>query len=156
MTDRLFLTGRSDEVREYCKRVRQTGVMVGVGSHNPDFLATVESEGWDVDFYAGCVYNRTRTAEEWKSALGAATETPTETYLLTDPPRMYGFMKRTPKPCFAFKVLAAGRITNVQQAFRTAFDSIKPIDSLFVGMFPRIKDEVKENAEIAARILKSS
>ena len=53
VTDRLFQTGRSDEVREYCKRVRQTGAMVGVGSHNPEFLAAVEEQGWDVDFYAG-------------------------------------------------------------------------------------------------------
>ncbi len=156
-TDRLFQTGRSDEVREYCKRVRQTGVMVGVGSHNPDFLAKVEEEGWDVDFYAGCVYNRTRTADEWKSVLGKeVVEGMSDTYLRSDPPRMYSVLKKTAKPCFAFKVLAAGRVTNVQQAFRTAFNSIKPTDCLFVGMFPRIKDEVKENAEIVAGILKSS
>jgi hypothetical protein len=157
LTDRLFQTAQSDQVREWCKRVRQTGVMVGVGSHNPEFLAMVEEQGWDVDFYSGCVYYRTRTADEWKSVVGKEMlEGSSDIYLQSDPPRMYSFIKRTPKPCFAFKVLAAGRVSNVQQAFRTAFSSIKPTDCLYVGMFPRIKDEVKENAEIVTRILTSS
>ena len=35
--------------------------MVGVGTHKPEVIARWRSKGWDVDFYAGCVYNRTRT-----------------------------------------------------------------------------------------------
>jgi hypothetical protein len=157
VTDRNFRTGKSDAVRDYCKRVRQAGVLVGVGSHNPEFLAKVEDQGWDVDFYAGCVYNRTRTAEEWRQLLGNETlEMASETYVQSDPPRMYKFMKQTTKHCFAFKILAAGRVASVERAFRTAFESIKPTDCVFVGMFPRTKDEVKENAEIASRILRPS
>jgi hypothetical protein len=41
----------------------------------------------------------------------------------------------------------------VPQAFRTAFESIKPTDGVYVGMFPRVKDEVKENAELVHKIL---
>ena len=76
-------------------------------------------------------------------------------YVQSDPARMYGVMRQTTKPCFAFKVLAAGRIADggIEQAFRTAFNSIKPNDGIFVGMFPRAKDEVRENAEIVHRIL---
>ena len=155
-TDRAFKAGKPDEVRDYCKKVRQAGVLVGVGSHNPEFLARVEDQGWDVDFYAGCVYFRTRTPEEWSKILGnEAPLVPNETYLQGDPPRMYKFMKQTSKQCIAFKVLAAGRVPDVEAAFRLAFQSIKPADCLFVGMFPRVKDEVKENAEIVSRILKS-
>jgi len=64
-------------------------------------------------------------------------------------------MRQTRKPCFAFKILAAGRVEeqSVAAAFRTAFRSLKPNDGVFVGMFPRYKDEVKENAEIVHRIL---
>jgi hypothetical protein len=71
---------------------------------------------------------------------------------------MYNVMRQTKKPCFAFKVLAAGRISDegVEQAFRTAFESIKPIDGVYVGMFPLVKDEVRENAEIVHRILSHS
>ena len=156
VVDIAFREGKMDTVREWCKQVRDMGVMVGVGTHKPEVIALVEEQGWDVDFYAGCVYNRTRTAEEWKKVLGGEiVEMPREVYLQSDPARMYAVMLQTSKPCFAFKILAAGRIADegVAGAFRTAFQSIKANDGVFVGMFPRYKDEVKENAEIVHRIL---
>ncbi len=155
-TDRAYQDGQIASVREWCKRVRDLGVAVGVGSHKPEVLALVEDQGWDVDFYAGCVYNITRTPDEWRKVLnGESIEMPGEIYLQSDPPRMYAFMRRTKKPCFAYKILAAGRISerDADQAFRTAFAGIKPIDGVFVGMFPRVKDEVRENAERVHRIL---
>ena len=156
VVDKAFQTGQMHTVKEWCKQVRDLGVLVGVGTHKPEVIAQVEEEGWDVDFYAGCVYNRTRTVEEWKKVLnGEALEMSDEIYLQSDPPRMYRVMRQTTKPCFAFKILAAGRIPDrgIDQAFRTAFESIKPTDGIYVGMFPRVKDEVKENAERVHRIL---
>ena len=158
VVDQAFQSGHMDSVREWCKRVRDLGIIVGVGTHKPEVITQVEEEGWDVDFYAGCVYNRTRTREEWKKLLnGELMEMDREIYVQSDPARMYSVMRQTSKPCFAFKVLAAGRIQEggVEQAFRTAFESIKPIDGIFVGMFPRARDEVRENAEIVHRILQS-
>jgi hypothetical protein len=155
--DRAFQEGRMKEVREWCKKVRDTGTMVGVGTHNPAVIAMVEEQGWDVDFYAGCVYNRSRTKEEWKAVLnGEAVEMQGECYLQSDPPKMYRVMRATRKPCFAFKIMAAGRINDAEPAFRTAFESIKPIDGVFIGLFPRIKDEVRENAERVQRLLRRS
>ena len=122
-----------------------------------DSVAQVEEQGWDVDFYAGCVYNRTRTPEEWKQVLhGESLEMAQEIYLRSDPPRMYKVMRQTRKPCFAFKILAAGRLSEQQldAAFQTAFESIKPIDGVFVGIFPRIKDEIRDNVERLNRVLK--
>ncbi|MGZ7103608.1 MAG: hypothetical protein ACXVJ1_16340 [Candidatus Angelobacter sp.] len=156
VTDIAYRNGAMKTVREWCKKVRDMGVIVGVGTHKSEVIAQVEEEGWDVDFYAGCVYNRTRTREEWKKVLnGEIMEMENEIYVQSDPPRMYSVMRQTTKPCFAFKVLAAGRIADggIEQAFRTAFSSIKPNDGIFVGMFPRAKDEVRENAEIVHRIL---
>ena len=172
-------------VQEWCKKARDTGTLVGVGTHKPEVIAYVEEKGWDVDFYAGCVYNRTRTEEEWRQVLGGQIqETANETYLQSDPPKMYKVMRQTRKPCFAFKILAAGRINRssrpsasparaassthraglpaaspqgtVEQAYRTAFESIKPNDGVFVGMFPRVTDEVRENAEHMVRTLVKS
>jgi hypothetical protein len=127
-----------------------------VGTHKPEVIELVEEQGWDVDFYSGCVYNRTRTETEWKQVLnGNLLEMSHEIYLQSDPARMYKVMRQTAKPCFAFKILAAGRIGDdgIAQAFRTAFDSIKPIDGVYVGVFPRRKDEVEENARIVHGIL---
>ena len=156
VTDKAYLEGKLDTVKEWCKRTRDTGVLVGVGTHRPRIIAQIEDEGWDVDFYAGCVYERTRTPEEWRKALnGELMEMAGDIYMQSDPQRMYKVLRQTKKQCFAFKILAAGRITGqgVEQAFRTAFECIKPNDGVYVGMFPRIQDQVKENAEIVCRIL---
>ena len=149
-------TARWPASREWCKRARDLGVLVGVGTHKPEVIELVEEQGWDIDFYAGCVYNRTRTAEEWKQVLnGQILEMPHEIYMQSDPARMFKVMRQTAKTCFAFKILAAGRIGDdgVAQAFHTAFGSIKPNDGVYVGVFPRSKDEIKENAEIVHGIL---
>jgi len=53
------------------------------------------------------------------------------------------------------EILAAGRIPyrGIEQAFCTAFQSSKPIDGIYLGMFPRVRDEVRENTGIVQRIL---
>lgn len=156
VVDVAFRNGTMDTVREWCKKVRDTGVMTGVATHKPEVIALIEEQGWDVDYYCGCVYNRTRSDEEWRKILGGELpEMTREIYIQSDPARMYKVMQQTAKPCFAFKILAAGRIAEggIAGAFRTAFTSIKPIDGVFVGMFPKDKDQVKENAEIVHGIL---
>jgi len=154
--DAAFRNRTMDSEREWCKRARDLGVLVGVGTHKPEVIELVEEQNWDVDFYAGCVYNRTRTVEEWKQVLnGQILEMPGEIYVQSDPARMFKVMRQTKKPCFAFKILAAGRIADggVAAAFRTAYESIKPNDGVYVGVFPNRKDELKENAEIVHGIL---
>jgi hypothetical protein len=156
VVDTAWHAGQMQAVKEWCKKTRGLGTLVGVGTHIPEVIARVEEENWDVDFYAGCVYNRRRTPEEQRKALnGALTEMPNELYLASDPARMYRVMRQTKKPCFAFKILAAGRIPErgIEQAFRTAFESLKPNDGVFVGVFPKFRDEVRENAEIVHRVL---
>ncbi|HUB53031.1 MAG TPA: hypothetical protein VL986_12825 [Terracidiphilus sp.] len=154
--DRAFQTGTMAAEREWCKRARDLGVLVGVGTHKPEVIEFVEEQGWDIDFYSGCIYNRTRTDAEWKQVLnGEIMEMPRDIYMQSDPGRMYKVMRQTSKTCFAFKILAAGRIegSGVEQAFRTAFANIKRQDGIYVGMFPMARDEVGENAEIVHRIL---
>ena len=116
-------------IRDWCKQLRDLGVRVGVGTHKPEVISLVEEQNWDVGFYVGCVYNRTRTNDEWKKVLNGETmELDREIYVQSDPPCMYSVMRQTSMPCFAFKVLAAGRIQDagaVEQAFRTAFQSMK-------------------------------
>ena len=155
--DKAFQNGTMDQEREWCKRARDLGVLVGVGTHKPEVIEMVEEQGWDVDFYSGCVYNVTRTDEEWKRIFnGQLLEMPREIYLQSDPARMYKVIRQTTKTCFAYKVLAAGRIYEdggVEQAFRTAYSNIKPHDGVYAGVFPMKNDEIKENAEIVHRIL---
>jgi hypothetical protein len=156
-TDRLFRARQMDNVQEYTKRLRQAGVRVGIGTHKPEVVEYVEEHGWDVDFYLLCAYNRTRTPEEIHKMLGVVPVPASELYLETDPPRAYAVARKTPKTCFLFKILAAGRVAGspeeVDKAFKDAFDNIKPQDCIVVGMFPRFHDEVKENCDRVRRIL---
>lgn len=157
--DLAFRNGTMAAEREWCKRARDLGVLVGVGTHKPEVIELVEEQGWDIDFYSGCVYNRTRTEDEWRNVLnGELPEMPGEIYLQSDPACMYKVMRQTAKTCFAFKILAAGRIgeSGVVRAFRMAYASIKPNDGVYIGVFPRDKDEIKENAEIVCGILAST
>jgi hypothetical protein len=151
-TDDAYRAGRLNTIGDYCKKLRDLGVeMVGVASHIPEVLTMVYEKGWDVDFYAGCAYNLRRTPEEFRKLLGGELpEMPGNVYLQDDPPRMYKVLRQIQKPCVVYKILAAGRVSSPEAAFRQAFQSIKPTDFVCVGMFPRIKDEIKEDAYFAS------
>ena len=155
VTDSLFKAGRLAEAREFCRHVRGAGVQVGVSTHMPAVIATIEEQGWDVDFYLACVYERHRTREELKALLGAVPIPEREVYLEEDPPRMCAAIRATPKPCLAFKILAAGRLCEtpqqVEEAFRFTFTHIKPTDGVIVGMYPEYSDQPAENVELTRR-----
>jgi hypothetical protein len=154
-TDERFRNGEMDKVREFLKAVRDTGVMVGLSAHNPEVIDTVESQGWDIDYYQTCLYRVSRTPDEARKVLGEAPVG--EIYLEKDPERMCKVIRQTKKPCLAFKVLGAGRAINspqaIESAFRFALTNIKPTDAIIVGMFPCFKDQVRENTELVRRIL---
>ncbi|MGP8247033.1 MAG: hypothetical protein ACLQVN_21260 [Bryobacteraceae bacterium] len=153
VTDALFRQQKMDDVREFTRRARQTGVLVGVSTHKPEVIESIEERGWDVDFYMGCAYNRTRTPDEIRKLLGQLPLPANEVYLEKDPERMFAVMRRTRKTCFAFKILAAGRSAgspeSLDTAFEAAFAGIKPGDCVIVGAYQRFKNEIEENAQRA-------
>jgi hypothetical protein len=155
VTDDRFRNGEKNKVREYLKAVRDCGVMVGVSTHNPAVVDTVESENWDVDYYQTCLYRVSRTAEEARAEYGEAPVG--EIYMEKDPERMCKMIRATRKPCLAFKLFAAGRKVNspaqIEAAFRYAFANIKPADAVIVGMFPRYSDQVTQNTALVRSIL---
>ncbi|MGD8239084.1 MAG: hypothetical protein PVH68_11060 [Armatimonadota bacterium] len=150
VTDTRFKEGKIDQIRDFLKRVRDAGVLVGLSTHIPAVIEHVEEKSWDVDFYMACVYERHRTKQELKELLGYVPIPVREVYLEEDPPRMCNVLRQTPKPCLAFKILAAGRLCNrretVEAAFKSTFEMIKPTDAVIVGMYPRFSDQAAENA----------
>ncbi|MCW5980454.1 MAG: hypothetical protein KIT09_20395 [Bryobacteraceae bacterium] len=154
-TDQKFRAGKMDEVRGFLKAVRDSGVMVGLSMHNPAVMEYVEEKNWDIDFYMTCFYRVTRTRDEIVKELGEAPLG--ELFLEKDPERMTRVIRQTRKPCLAFKILAAGRRANspeeVATAFRYAYANIKAGDAVIVGMYPRYRDEVAENAVNVRRAL---
>ena len=66
-TDKLWKAGQIDTVEDYLKCMRDTGVLVGLGTHQPEIIEYAEEKGWDVDFYMACLYNLSK--QERESAL---------------------------------------------------------------------------------------
>ena len=154
-TDRMFKSGEIENARDFLRRARDAGVLVGVSTHIPHVVDYMESKGWDLDFYMTCIYERHRTREELKALLGCVPIPLREVYLEEDPPRMFEAMRQTPKPCLAFKILAAGRLCDrpelVERAFESTFRQIKPNDAVIVGMYPEYEDQVSINARLVRR-----
>jgi hypothetical protein len=153
-TDERFRAGQMEMVHDFTKAVHDAGVPAGVSTHNPAVVEYVEARGWQIDYYMTCMYRITRTPEDARQALGEAPLG--EIYLEKDPERMCRVVRQTRKTCFAFKLLGAGRTINrpeqVEAAFRFVLANIKPQDAVIVGMFPKFKDEMRENAELVRRI----
>jgi len=149
--DRLFLQGRLAEASDMLKRLRDTGLLVGVGSHLPETMEQIESEGWDVDFYETCVYTVYADRKTGK------TDRNNERFDDADRDRMLGFVGCASKPCIVFKVLGAkrkcGSEAEVEAAFRYAIERIKDNDVLLVGMWQKYKDQVGQNVGIVSRLL---
>jgi hypothetical protein len=147
--------GKIAEVRDFLKAVRDSGVLVGLSTHDPSFLEEVQSQNWDVDFFMTALYYLSRSPAELEKLLGQRPLG--EVYLPQDPPRMCKTIRQTKKPCLAYKVLAAGRLSDtpkqVDAAFQFAFDNIKPTDGMIIGMYPRYFDQVRDNADRVRRIL---
>jgi len=154
-TDNLFKSGRLDQIQDYLKRVRDAGLLVGVSTHMPDVVDAVESKGWDVDYYMTCVYERHRDEATLRRRLGDVPIPAREVYLAGDPPRMFKAMRATKRPCLAFKILAAGRLSDrrewVQRAFRETYASIKPTDGAIIGIYDRYSDQAADCAALVRR-----
>jgi len=151
VTDALFKQGKLDQVRDYLKRIHDAGLPAGISTHMPAVVDAVESKGWEVDYYMTCVYERHRSREALQKLLGHVPIPVGEVYLESDPPRMHQAMRNTKRPCLAFKILAAGRRLDVEQAFRETFAGIKPTDAVIVGIYDRYSDQAGENAAFTRR-----
>jgi hypothetical protein len=151
VTDRLFREGKSREVHDFVKRVHDAGVLAGVSAHNPDCIKQVADEGWQVDLFMTCFYYITRTPEEMKKMPTVVTVQIGYPFFASDPLDMTKVVQQVEQPCLGFKILAAGRRCydkqSVMEAFKFAFEHLKPTDGVIVGMYPRYHDQIGENAQ---------
>ena len=144
-TDKFWREGRIDDAEDYLKCMRDSGVAVGLASHQPEVIEYVEEHGWDVDFYMCCFYNLSRVPRE-SAVVTGRTAYDEEIYLEEDRDAMCRVIRAISKPVLAFKILAARRHCATQEtvaeAYRYAYAHIKPADATIVGFFPRDRDEI--------------
>ncbi len=154
VTDRLFAEGKSGIVHDYVKKVKDKGILAGVSAHNPDVIKEIADKGWEVDFFMTCFYYLTRKMENPE----ALPTLPVGAYqfMRDDPKVMTKVIRQVKQPCLAFKILGAGRHCSsqkdVMEAFKFAYENIKPTDGVIVGMFPWYFDEVSANSQYAREL----
>jgi len=155
-TNRLWDAGQFEKSRDYLKRIRDTGAMVGLSCHNPLEVEHAEEKGWDVDYYMTSLYYMIRPRAEFEKMLGGHLPLG-EVYLLSDPPRMMETIRKAKKPCLAYKVLAAGRTVDsppqVKERMGVAYNGIKPTDAMIIGLYQRFNDQIGQTAQFAREIL---
>jgi hypothetical protein len=150
VTDSLFRQGKSQQVHDFIKHVHDAGLLAGVSAHNPGCIKRIADEGWQVDFFMTCFHNLTRSSEEAAKMPPADAMPKGHGFFASDPMAMTEVARQVKQPCLGFKILAAGRKCDnaqaVQKAFQFAFEHLKPIDGVIVGMYPRYRDQITENA----------
>jgi hypothetical protein len=154
-TNRLWDAGQFDKSKDYLKRIRDTGAMVGLSCHNPAEIEYAEEKGWDVDYYMASLYYLIRPRAVFEKMLG---ELPLgEIYLPSDVPKMLATVRQTKKPCLVYKVLSAGRTVNspkqVKERMEVALEGIKPNDAMIIGMYQRYNDQIGQTAQFVREIL---
>jgi len=171
-TDAWWRRGKLSRVREWCKSVRDAGVLVAVTSHRPEVFMEIESQGWDVDFYMTCLYKYGRTHSEWLKdfapnphmmpvEIGYPTEGHSELYggeiafVQGDVPAMLKVVKQCKKPCWVYKLLASTRLTQrqdiVEDRFKYILSNIKSTDAVVVGMWGKYQDEFALDKEYVVK-----
>ena len=146
--DRMFQEGQIESLKASLALIQDCGMVPGLGTHNPDVVRYAEEKGFPVAFYMVCFYNI-------PSRMGRFHDTPVkrdELYVTEDRATACEVIGETPKPCLAYKILAAGR-NEPKAAFRYAFEHIKPTDAVVVGMFPKYHPtQVQEDVEIVRKL----
>ena len=146
-------------MHDYVKAAHDQGVLAGVSAHNPDCIQQIADEGWEVDFFMGCFYFLTRKTFQLAQRQNARRRRPWRSSIRSgahDPLAMTRVIRQVKQPCLGFKILGAGRLCanqdTVRQAFRFAFENIKPTDGVIVGMYPRFFDEITANVQFMRRL----
>jgi hypothetical protein len=152
--DRCLREGNLPLLKDLLKRIRDTGVLVGLSVHDPRLLRIAEEEGWDIDYYMTALYDLRGGREDFERRFGYAPLG--EVYLREHRPRMCELVRQTSKPCIAFKVLAAGRAVGSRERIREelafALRGIKATDALLVGMYQQFGDQIGENAALVSEL----
>jgi len=149
-------------LRKRLELIRSSGVKTGLGTHVPEIVLQSEREGWGMDFYMTCLYNYRNLRRGKQSSFYTGEEKHVKFYP-NDPPLMYEAIKQVQKPCIAFKIFAGGQVFYgkteeevpgvIEGVYTTVFNNIKPGDISCVGIYQKFKNQIKENADIAAKVL---
>jgi len=153
----------TDDIQKRLEMIKDSGVSAGFGTHVPEVLLRAEQENWGMDFYAACLYNARRQQRGQQSGFITGKTKDDLVFYLEDPPLMYDAVRNVHKPCIVFKAFAGGQIFMdksegevsgvVEDVFTSVYSNIKPVDMVCIGVFQRDKNQIRENCDIAKKVL---
>jgi len=151
-----------DLIHKRLGMLKATGVKVGFATHVPETLLKAEEEDWGMDFYTTSIYN-SRQGRKGETSSFITGKPKQLAFYPGDPPLMYEAIKKVNKTCICIKILAGGQIllelkedeiqNKIKEIYKEVFENIKAIDVICVGVFPKYKDQIKENVNIINEIL---
>lgn len=152
VTDRLYDAGSIGEIERLLRFIKDQGVPCGLGTHIPSVITLAEHLGWEHDFYMASVFNLSRPERVGEEPLHDENG---EAFFDGDREKMFKAVRSTKKPCLVLKILGAGRLCLTPEAtdaaFRRAFASIKPQDCVIVGIYPKHRDQIAEDAALTRK-----
>lgn len=135
-TDALFREGKIDSVRDILALIKDKGIPAGLGTHDPAVVRYAEDHDFNADFYMMAFYNLSKRGE---------------VYLPEDREAACQVIREVDKPFLAFKIMAAGR-NDPEEAFKYAYEHIKPEDAVVVGIFTKYHpSQIQEDADLAKK-----
>jgi len=126
---RALTGGNPGIVGEWLEHIKRQGLPAGIASHYPDDILRAERDGLPAEFY--------------HLTIGVP-----DAFGQRDREKAVRTIQHIAKPVVAFKVLGAGRFPP-REAFPFLLSRVRPKDGLCVGVFPRNRDEVAEDAALA-------
>jgi len=131
-TGRAIRAGQFDLVKGWLDHAKGLGLPAGLASHRPEEILAAEKQGLPAQWY--------------HLTVGIP-----DSYHQKDRDKALETIHRLDKPVVAFKTLGAGRFPP-RDAFRYLFKRLRRKDGLCVGVLPRKRDEIAENAALVAKL----
>ena len=153
-----FETGRCNEIENMLNILKESGVLVGFGTHHPELIEHCEKEGWNPDFYMACMYNLRRHREGEESGFITGKSKDNIVIVPDDRAVMLETLKKVEKPIIAFKIFAGGQMLVeqpeekrrelIKDTYDTIFNTLKPNDLAVMGIYQKHHDQLTENVSV--------
>ncbi len=132
--DQLFAQDKVEEIRARVELIQSLGLPAGVAAHEPRNLLDIQKKGIPVDFFLVCMYNLT-------GYRGNAASEPKEEFAFTDRAIALAALPRLERPCVAYKVLGAGRLSP-EEGLADVRMALRPTDGVLIGMYPPDRSDI--------------
>ncbi|MBI3920446.1 MAG: hypothetical protein HY318_03420 [Armatimonadetes bacterium] len=148
--DNMVEKGQAEEIRAQLGLIHELGLPAGIAGHRPETHEKVLDWNLETDFHMVCLYNLT-------GRMGKVhVVDDVEPYFEEDREIALNLIADFPKPCIAYKVLAAGR-RDPRLVLPEVYRRIKPDDAVLIGFYEKDHPgQVEETAELVSGILLSN